>query len=55
MTQDEAARMAISEVVTFVVNILFSSFNVPRRAGVGDYLENNPVSPSKSKIVRVLF
>jgi hypothetical protein len=22
------------------VNILFSSFNVPRRAGVGDYLEN---------------
>jgi len=26
--------------VTFVVNILFSSFNVPLQAGVGDYLEN---------------
>ena len=32
--------MVISEVVTFVVNILFSSFNVPLQAGVGDYLEN---------------
>jgi hypothetical protein len=26
--------MAISEVVTFVVNILFSSFNVPQQAEV---------------------